>query len=79
LALIDDWMERATDAAFDDLLPLLRRTFSRYSPPERRAIGQQLRRGGGPHRPRQPEEDIDAARAEPAVRKVLALLQGRSA
>ncbi|HUG85301.1 MAG TPA: DUF5682 family protein, partial [Euzebya sp.] len=79
LALIDDWMERAADAAFDDLLPLLRRTFSRYSAPERRAIGPQLRRGGGSHRPRQPEADIDAARAEPAVRKVLALLHGRSA
>lgn len=87
LVLVDGWVVGATGTAFDDLLPLLRRTFARYSPPERRAIGERLRRSpssgaGAPHALTPDDriaEDLDPDLAGPAVAKVLALLQGRSA
>jgi hypothetical protein len=47
LALVDAWVSGVDERTFDDLLPLLRRSFSRYSRPERRQIGHRLRRPGG--------------------------------
>jgi hypothetical protein len=44
LAVVDDWLSEVTGALFDDLLPLVRRTFSAFSRPERRMIGDRLRR-----------------------------------
>ena len=41
----DDWVESIKSEAFMPLLPLLRRTFSTFSAPERRQIGEQLKRG----------------------------------
>ena len=42
LTTIDQWISGIADDVFDDLLPLLRRTFSRYERPERRMIGEHL-------------------------------------
>ena len=42
LAIVDEWLASAADEAFEDLLPLVRRTFSRYQPSERRQIGAHL-------------------------------------
>ncbi|OYO24154.1 hypothetical protein CGZ93_04875 [Enemella dayhoffiae] len=41
LELLDDWVGRLEPEEFDDVLPLLRRTFGDFAPPERRAIAQQ--------------------------------------
>ncbi|NUO36400.1 MAG: hypothetical protein HOQ27_15225, partial [Dermatophilaceae bacterium] len=43
LSIIDEWLVGASEEAFEDLLPLVRRTFSRYQPAERRLIGEHLR------------------------------------
>lgn len=43
LDLVDAWVAGVDDAVFDDLLPLLRRSFARYSAAERRQIGHRLR------------------------------------
>lgn len=43
LGIVDDWVSRIDEPIFDDLLPLLRRTFSRFSPTERRDLGLRLR------------------------------------
>lgn len=43
LAIIDDWLASVPEEAFEDLLPLVRRTFARYQPAERRQIGAHLR------------------------------------
>ncbi|MBT2536422.1 DUF5682 family protein [Arthrobacter sp. ISL-69] len=48
LELVDDWVAGVRDEVFDDVLPLLRRTFSAFSRPERREIGEQVSRGRGP-------------------------------
>jgi hypothetical protein len=41
-ALVDNWVAGLSDAEFTDVLPLVRRTFSTFSPPERRLIGERL-------------------------------------
>jgi hypothetical protein len=40
--LVDEWVAGLTDSEFSDVLPLVRRTFSTFSPPERRLIGERL-------------------------------------
>jgi hypothetical protein len=47
LALVDAWLTGVPAAAFTDVLPLLRRTFSAYEPGVRRALGELVRRGPG--------------------------------
>ncbi|MEV7662110.1 DUF5682 family protein [Paenarthrobacter sp. NPDC089316] len=44
LRLVDEWVDGVRDDVFEDVLPLLRRTFSAFSRPERRGIGEQLSR-----------------------------------
>ena len=43
LRLLDEWVASVDEATFEDLLPLLRRTFSRFQSPERRQIGGRVR------------------------------------
>ncbi|MEU8898459.1 DUF5682 family protein [Nocardia sp. NPDC048505] len=43
LHLIDTWLHALTDQQFTETLPLLRRTFATFEPPERRAIAHALR------------------------------------
>ncbi|MFC4531668.1 DUF5682 family protein [Sphaerisporangium dianthi] len=71
LGLIDAWLTGLTGEAFVDVLPLLRRTFAAFGPPERRAIGGRVS-SGGTARAVTPEADPD--RAAPAVRTVLSIL-----
>ena len=59
LRIVDDWVAGVEDDIFDDVLPLLRRTFSEFSRPERREIGEQVSRGRGP------SQGPDAADAGP--------------
>ncbi|MCF8570713.1 DUF5682 family protein [Gordonia sp. HY002] len=44
LAVVDDWFAHVSTDVFDDLLPLLRRTFAEFSTSERRNIGRALSR-----------------------------------
>jgi hypothetical protein len=45
LALLDDWLADIATDAFDDVLPLLRRTFGAFETGERRAIGERIAAG----------------------------------
>ncbi|WP_309569947.1 DUF5682 family protein [Deinococcus sp.] len=72
LALLDDWMTGLDATVFQETLPLLRRVFSRFGKPERRAIGETLRGGGAAGRGVRRELDED--RAMLAVPVVLRLL-----
>ncbi|MEO6510580.1 MAG: DUF5682 family protein [Nocardioides sp.] len=75
LTIIDGWVAGIREETFEDLLPLLRRTFSRFQPPERRDIGRQVARLGrsGPAGV-VVSSRIDLERARPAVARVAALL-----
>jgi hypothetical protein len=72
LGLVDEWLTGLSCEQFTDVLPLLRRTFGAFAPPERRAVGERLRSAGrddGPGR-----HDVDDHRAAPAVATVLSIL-----
>ncbi|RCG29407.1 hypothetical protein DQ384_20335 [Sphaerisporangium album] len=71
LGLIDTWLTGLTGEAFVDVLPLLRRTFGAFTPPERRAIGERVSSGGSG---RVAALEPDDERAAPAVRTVLTIL-----
>lgn len=42
LRILDEWVAGVAEDTFEDLLPLVRRTFSRFSVPERRQLGDRL-------------------------------------
>ncbi|MBB4703014.1 hypothetical protein BJ982_004558 [Sphaerisporangium siamense] len=71
LGLIDTWLTSLPGEAFVDVLPLLRRTFGAFPPPERRAIGGRV--ASGDAAPVSAPE-ADAERAGPAVATVLTIL-----
>lgn len=67
LQIVDDWVDGVDGEIFDDVLPLLRRTFSAFSRPERREIGEQVSRVGGAGET-DSQTTLDLAAAGPAVR-----------
>ena len=71
LALVDGWVDAVTTQAFDDLLPLLRRTFAEFSKPERRMIGEQVSRGT---RTDETQGDWDLHAAAPGLAAVARML-----
>ena len=83
LAMLDAWVSGLGPEEFLRVLPLVRRTFGGFATGERRGIGEAVRRpprpGGGagaaaPGGREAPAEDVDVARAGPAVDAVAALL-----
>ncbi|MEZ0072531.1 DUF5682 family protein [Planotetraspora sp. GP83] len=72
LATVDDWLTRLSPEAFVDVLPLLRRTFGAFPPPERRMIGDRVRSGTAAAAPQ--VDDYDDEQAAAAVRTVLEIL-----
>lgn len=72
LRVVDEWIAEIDDTTFEDLLPLLRRTFSRFQSPERRQIGDRVRNlSAGPV---VEEEPVDVELAMPAVRRMASLI-----
>ncbi|SDT29285.1 DUF5682 family protein [Microlunatus soli] len=74
LTMIDDWVADIDEASFDDLVPLLRRTFARFEPAERRQLGHHLSRRDRTSDSPAAESMIDVERAWPVVRRVGDLL-----
>nr|WP_275940879.1 DUF5682 family protein [Nocardioides zeae] len=72
LRILDDWMAGTADVVFDDLLPLLRRTFARFSAAERRAVARGV--GRGPARPGARSVALDVEAAAPVLAGVARLL-----
>ena len=73
-AALDGWVAEMPAAAFEAVLPLLRRTVASFTKPERRSIGERVR-AGGLERPERGDAGIDEARAD-LVMPVLALILG---
>jgi len=72
LQLIDTWVAAADESTFEDLLPLLRRTFARFDTAARRQIGSRLR---NPEQPAAREDaELDLERGLPAALRVADLL-----
>ncbi len=47
LDVVDQWVRQLQEENFKEILPLLRRTFATYAPPERRQIGERIARTAG--------------------------------
>lgn len=79
LGMIDSWVTGVRREVFDDLLPLLRRTFSAFPAAERRGIGGRISRleQGVPVAGRpEDEEPLDHERAARVLPRLLELLGG---
>lgn len=73
LRIVDDWIAGVDDEVFDDVLPLLRRTFSAFSKAERREIGEQVSRAA-PGGPAADAGAVDFDAAAPAIRTMARIL-----
>jgi hypothetical protein len=73
LDVIDQWVGGVPGEVFNDLLPLLRRTFAAFTPAERRGIGQHVRRLDG-HTEQNTDTRINRNRADRVVPRLLELL-----
>ncbi|MFV0254323.1 MAG: DUF5682 family protein [Beutenbergiaceae bacterium] len=76
LAVINDWVNAVADERFEDLLPLVRRTFSQFSNAERRQLAAAAARigSGGSAEHATSADSYDRERAGPAVAAVAGLL-----
>ena len=75
--LLDAWVAGLTEQDFTDVLPLVRRTFGSFAAPERRAIGDAVRRGAGRAGDgvaAASDLDLDLDLARPALRTVATIL-----
>ena len=73
LGVVDEWVASVPEQVFEDLMPLLRRTFSRFESGERRQIGAHLRDLGTP-RATVTSAGVDLERGRPAMELVARLL-----
>ena len=72
------WLDGLTDDHFVQILPMLRRTFSGFSAPERRRLGERAGRPGGGSAAKEQEVPWDPARAAlpiPLLRRLLGLAE----
>lgn len=75
LPVLDTWVRGLTDEEFDEVVPVLRRTFGAFAPAERRTIGRKVAgKGGAASSPKVPrgggrggDPDPDTVAAEPAL------------
>ncbi len=75
--VLDSWVTSLPKDTFMNLLPLLRRTFSSFSAPERRQMGQRVRTAsldGGQVITQQSEDEFDRERADTVLPIVAQLL-----
>jgi len=72
LGLVDAWVAGVDDATFEDLLPLLRRSFARYTVAERRQVANRLHTPAGTGDAG--ERSIDLALGLPAAQAMARLL-----
>jgi hypothetical protein len=82
LGVVDAWVASLRPAEFEEVLPLLRRTFGEFTDPERASIGRAVRALGGADGHASARagvagtDDLDTERAGGAVRTVAAILGG---
>ena len=67
LRLVDRWLAAVAAEQFDEVLPLLRRTFGAFADPERRAIGERAAALTGAVPAARVVEGLDEKRAELVV------------
>ena len=76
--ILDVWVSGLGDEHFTNLLPLLRRTFSTFSAPERRQLGERAKAGRTSTATVDIDDDLDHERAATSIPYVLQLLGVRT-
>lgn len=74
LGIVDEWVTSLPREAFENVCPIARRAFSTFEKPERRQIGEKLKRGQSTPTAQVDGEDYDAERGalvEPVLRLIL--------
>ncbi|MEO1621213.1 MAG: DUF5682 family protein, partial [Cyanobacteria bacterium J06632_3] len=72
--VLDSWLSELPDQSFTVLLPLLRRTFSNFSMPERRQMGEHVLRSRQPLKPENATQVLDIDRANQSLTVLTKLL-----
>lgn len=72
--VVNSWINELDNATFTEVLPLLRRSFSHFSPPERRRLGEKAKTGGGSPVMTITEAGFDTIKARLGIPVVLQLL-----
>ncbi|MEW6493543.1 MAG: DUF5682 family protein [Cyanobacteriota bacterium] len=72
--VLDSWVTQLNEDTFTALLPLLRRTFSTFSAPERRQMGERVKRGNSYLTTGVEEREFDERRAETILPMIAQLL-----
>jgi len=77
--ILNDWVRALPEAAFIELLPLLRRTFSSFEKAERRQLGERVAHGSVALGRPETAADLDPARAAQMLPILTLLLAEASA
>ena len=73
--LVNQWLEQLDATTFTQVLPLLRRTFSNFTSPERRKLGEKVKAGGSSSIIKIVQDrDINTERAKKGIPVVMQLL-----
>jgi hypothetical protein len=73
--LVNQWVDQLDAVTFTQVLPLLRRTFSNFSQPERRKLGEKVKNGGASSGIKALQDhEIDTERGKKGISIVLQLL-----
>jgi len=73
--LVNNWIGELDEEIFDRVLPLLRRTFSNFSPPERKKLGEKAKTGTTQSTVIQKAEaDLDEERAKQGIPVIMQLI-----
>lgn len=74
--VLDDWVGALSQDQFKSVLPLVRRSFSLFTEPERRQIGEKVRQSSAIKkvRPAETPRDFSTERAEKVIPVILQLL-----
>lgn len=74
-SLVNEWVSGLEADTFTQILPLLRRTFAAFTPPERKKLGEKAKHGGATTGIKTTHEaDIDTERAKGGLPVVMQLL-----
>lgn len=72
--VVNNWVEQLDEAVFIQVLPLLRRTFSNFTKPERRKLGEKVKSGSSGTVIKQTEIGINNERAKKGIDVVMRMM-----
>jgi hypothetical protein len=72
--IVYNWVSQLTDEHFEQVLPLVRRSFSHFTQPERRKLGEKVKTGNKQSGIAVAETDFDYERARTGIPVILKLI-----